>query len=291
MQTKRIMTNPNPAHPALPRYHIVFSDIDGTLLNPSHQLTDYTRAWVRRLVQKEVPFVLVSARTPDGIYPLQRELGISAPIICYSGALTLDESGRTIGSLGLSLAKAAQIKAALAQHCPALCCTAYFDRTWAVEERADSWVVTEAQITGVCPEQIPFSQLAARTGTIHKFLCMGEPACIRHAQAKISALFPDVRVYRSKDTYLEIMDREASKSAALRDLCARYALPVKSSMAFGDHDNDADMLIAAGLGVAMGNAAPSVQAAADIVAPDNRHDGLAATLIAYWRHFDSPGQI
>ena len=82
------------------------------------------------------------------------------------------------------------------------------------------------------------------------------------------------------------MDEKARKSDALRALCAIYGIPVSASMAFGDHYNDADMLHTAGLGIAMGNAPDPVKEQADLVAPDNRHDGLAATLDRLWAHFD-----
>ena len=45
-------------------------------------------------------------------------------------------------------------------------------------------------------------------------------------------------------------------------------------MAVGDSDNDVDMLEAAGLAVAMGNAVPRARAAAGVVTDDCDHDGV-----------------
>ncbi len=54
-------------------------------------------------------------------------------------------------------------------------------------------------------------------------------------------------------------------------------------MAFGDAQNDIDMLKFAGCGVAMGNACEELKAIADEVTLDNNHDGIAAALE---KHFD-----
>jgi len=53
-------------------------------------------------------------------------------------------------------------------------------------------------------------------------------------------------------------------------------------MAIGDGENDLDMMEFAGISVAMGNAVPSVKAAADYVTDDVDHDGIYNAL----KHFN-----
>jgi HAD superfamily hydrolase (TIGR01484 family) len=55
----------------------VFTDIDGTLLNSMHRVTPRTREQVLRIIRKGIPFVIVSARSPSGIYPIMRRNGFS----------------------------------------------------------------------------------------------------------------------------------------------------------------------------------------------------------------------
>jgi hydroxymethylpyrimidine pyrophosphatase-like HAD family hydrolase len=80
------------------RTKIVFSDIDGTLLTSQHKVTCQSKAAVQKLAQKDIPFVLVSARMPAAIYPITDELDVKMPIISYSGALVLDREGKTLAS-------------------------------------------------------------------------------------------------------------------------------------------------------------------------------------------------
>lgn len=78
---------------------------------------------------------------------------------------------------------------------------------------------------------------------------------------------------------VELTHRDATKGAAMAALCAHLGIPLERAVAFGDERNDCSMLAAAGLGVAMGNAAPEAKAAARLVTGTNQEDGVARTLL------------
>ena len=60
---------------------IVFSDIDGTLLTSYGQITEGTKEMILNLEKKGIPFILTSARSPEGVRVIKRMLGNHAPII------------------------------------------------------------------------------------------------------------------------------------------------------------------------------------------------------------------
>ena len=74
---------------------------------------------------------------------------------------------------------------------------------------------------------------------------------------------------------LEISHRNAGKHSGLRFVLERLGLPQEAAAAFGDADNDADLLAYAGCGIAMANASPACLAAADAVTRSNDDDGVA----------------
>ena len=81
-------------------------------------------------------------------------------------------------------------------------------------------------------------------------------------------------------TYSEVSSLECSaigvnKGTGLLRLCAELGIPPENCVAVGDADNDIPMIRAAGLGIAMGNAAAHVCAAADRVVADLDHGGCA----------------
>ena len=91
------------------------------------------------------------------------------------------------------------------------------------------------------------------------------------------------RALRLKNAYItsssprlvEIAAAEAGKGASLMRLCELLSVPAQCVAAFGNGDNDADMLSFAGLGVAMENATAACIAAADAVCASNDEHGVA----------------
>jgi len=80
---------------------------------------------------------------------------------------------------------------------------------------------------------------------------------------------------------IELNHKSCSKGVALKALCERLDIEIARSAAMGDAGNDADMLKAAGCGVAMGNAKPEIKAIADQVTATNDEDGVALFIENY----------
>lgn len=80
------------------------------------------------------------------------------------------------------------------------------------------------------------------------------------------------------EAIMEINAPGVGKAAGLRSLCARLGISMAECVAVGDSDNDLEMIKAAGLGVAMGNALPAVKAAAGAEVSDCGRDGAAEAI-------------
>jgi hydroxymethylpyrimidine pyrophosphatase-like HAD family hydrolase len=74
---------------------------------------------------------------------------------------------------------------------------------------------------------------------------------------------------------VEIFHARADKWQAVQRLAARLGVGPRRICAIGDQLNDLSMIARAGLGIAMGNAAPEVARAAGRQTLDNNHDGVA----------------
>ena len=81
--------------------------------------------------------------------------------------------------------------------------------------------------------------------------------------------------------YLEILHSESNKGNALQHLCEYYKIPLANTIAFGDEDNDIEMLQIAGVGVAMANANKSILDVAQYKTLSNDEDGVADFLEKY----------
>src|SRR5436305_5100365 len=63
-------------------------DVDGTLLTDELQITVATRKAVQKVISQDVQIVLASARGPNALFSILRELEVEGLAVCYSGALT-----------------------------------------------------------------------------------------------------------------------------------------------------------------------------------------------------------
>ena len=121
-----------------------------------------------------------------------------------------------------------------------------------------------------------------RNEGICKIVYIDRPAAPRLAQirAELSCI-AGLHVTSSWNDNLELMPQGVGKGAALLELADRLQIAREQTMAIGDFDNDLDMVQAAGVGVAMGNASPAVLRAAAFVTADNDHDGVAQAVLRF----------
>lgn len=71
---------------------ILFSDIDGTLLDVNRELSPRTISVVRELHQRGIPLILTSSRSPQQMIHLQKQASIEQlPMIAFNGALIVRE--------------------------------------------------------------------------------------------------------------------------------------------------------------------------------------------------------
>ena len=264
------------------RYRLILSDIDGTLLNSNHQLTDEVKTAIKDYAAAGGTFVLASARPPLAMTALAHQMGLDVPLASLNGAVICQPQHGDLKILSATPWAAgigSRAYEALAKL--ALSLNIFSGAHWYVNV-VDAWVQQEAAITGFGAETAPMEQMLAEGLPVHKMLCMGEPAVVDRAEAIILA-HPEWQLVasRSKRTYLEIVRQGVSKEAALRQLSDLFAIPMTETMALGDGENDLPMLKTAALGVTLAHGLPVVLDAIKTVVPDNDHDGAAVAIRKY----------
>lgn len=267
-------------------YKIVFSDIDGTLLNKERQLSPATIQAIKKLKDK-IPFVLISARMPAAMRHLQQQLEIEElPIISYNGALILvnDEVKSSTEIPVEILEELSKWNRAHDTHL-----SLYNNDEWYVPAM-DYWAQREHNNTKVAPLVKSNMEVVRSWKTqgkgAHKIMAMGEVQNIENTINFLETNFGDqLHMYRSKDTYLEIAPKTISKFTAVEFLLKNhFSLSEKEAIAFGDNYNDVEMLKNIGYGVAVGNARPEALDAANLVCEPSIEDGVAKILTKLFQH-------
>ena len=183
-------------------YSIVFCDIDGTLLNSKHQITDKVKKKICEIYNNGVKFILTSARMPTSVHSFLNQLEIKSPYVCYSGSMILGEDREVLRSAGIPLTIAKDICDCIKDKYSDIVCTTYYKDEWIASETDNRWVQQEKEITGMDIIQAALSDIKELTEEVNKLMCMGEAAEIEAAEKDFRELYPELHIYRSKHTYL-----------------------------------------------------------------------------------------
>ena len=95
---------------------------------------------------------------------------------------------------------------------------------------------------------------------------------------KAAADFDDLKLTRSNPFAVDIINRGNSKLEGIRRVGKEYGFDLNQVMAFGDSDNDLEMLAGVGMSVAMGNGSSSVKEVAKHITTSNQQDGIHKAL-------------
>lgn len=198
---------------------IVFTDVDGTLLDAEHRPIPASASAIARLGERGIPFVLVSARMPEALTPIQRTLRFSGPLVCYSGAYATDERGVELLSRPMPIELALKASRIVAERASDVCCMAYGYHRWVVDDRLDPRVANEERIVGRQSEEGTLEDVFGEVGGLHKLLLVGEAGRMGALRAELAAALPELTVVLSSPILCEIMAGGVSKAEGVRVVC------------------------------------------------------------------------
>jgi hypothetical protein len=260
------------------RIRLVAIDIDGTLLNSAKQVTDTTAAMLQAARQEAgVRIVLATARPPRSVMSIYNQLGLDTPLINYNGALVYDPTAeRVLMHKPIGYKTSRQIIDLARSVYPEVVVSAEILDRW-YTDRFDPSLVTETGRRFRPNVVAPIDQWL--TQAVTKLLLLGKPENLEKLADAITAKFRrQVAIIQTEWHLLQITHATVSKAQALRVVAGEVGVTSEQVMAIGDNANDVGMLKWAGIGVAMGNASPSVRAAADYVTDHHDADGAAKAI-------------
>ena len=255
---------------------IVFSDIDGTMLDSSHQVTPATQRAIRELAERDTPFVIVTARGITGTYPLLERCHIACPVVTYSGGVIMDENRNVIHHHGLSRAEAQEVTDFIGERGLDLTWSAFSFEDWVTPDRSDPRMVEEERIVMAQAREGSVSSIERDEVQKIQGLCDADQA--DQIEGELKRRFPELSIARSSDTDIEIMRKGSTKAQAVRTLCKLWDVDPADAIAFGDNYNDLPMLEAVGHGYLMANAPVELRERARLLAPSNDEDGVCQVL-------------
>ena len=267
-----------------PRIRMIGLDLDGTLLNSQKEVTPPVRRALDRAVGAGVVVLPATGRSVTGIPQVVRDATHCRYAVVCNGAEVHDlAEGRvlhsdyfTTGGFLAVLENCRQLGLAVS-----VMANGFMYTDWPDFSKLDG-EFTPAQMEYFRTSRHYVPDLAVfipQSGyPVAKFSLQFPDLSTRPRAQQVLAARLDTAVTASLDTNLEVNTATASKGNALLWLAAHLGIPRAAVMAAGDGSNDLDMILKAGLGVAMANSQPEVLAQADYIAPSCDEDGIAAVI-------------
>lgn len=258
-------------------------DMDNTLLNSQKEISVTNQDVLRYLSRKGIRVILCSGRPFATLKPFLDQLHLTKNdnvCICFNGGLVrLVRDHTVIKSSTLTKSQIQPVYDLVKEKGFHLDVVAE-DQVYSLTEFGKS------SYESMIPKQMPFTdttfaKVPAKL-SIFKVVIAGDPEMVDAASEAAQSL-EGVTVTRSRRTLLEIMPPNVNKKNGLKAALNFYRIPREQLAAFGDEENDQDMLDYAGIGIAMGNAIPEIKKIADITTQSNDEDGVAKFLIDYFQ--------
>ena len=269
--------------PTTPDVRLITLDLDDTLLNSDKLISPRNEAALRRAAERGVEIVPASGRFYDAFPEEVKRLDFVHYAIAVNGAEIRDlRSGEAIARAELPMETALRVMEYLDTLPVIYDC--YMDgwgwMTERLQKQAPEFAPNVHYLIMLQEKRSPVPELKAflreRGHDVQKIQFFIKNAGDKPAvMAELARRFPEVSVTSSVSNNIEINAPAANKGTALLSLAAHLGLDRSQTMSFGDQLNDLSMIEAAGTGVAMGNAAPELKAAADYVTADCNADGVA----------------
>jgi len=247
-------------------YRLAAVDLDGTLLGPDKLISNQNAAAIHRLNENGARVIIASGRRHQNSIRFQRQLQLSGPIIACQGGLIRDgESGNVIEAHFLPQTVAREI-AEEAEVNGVQPIYYHLDHLY-VPEGNNRWLDLYEARVGERAETLPsLSQLDGRRAL--KIVWYGDPVVLRKVRPEMAARYQGkVDILSTESENLEFMPRGINKAAALEKVAREFGLPQEQVLAFGDAENDLQMLAWAGMGVAMRHGNPAAISVARMVSP------------------------
>ncbi|XBC38218.1 MAG: Cof-type HAD-IIB family hydrolase [Buchnera aphidicola (Floraphis meitanensis)] len=264
-------------------YHIISSDLDGTLLSPKYHLSEYTKNIVQKLVKSGIHFVIATGRHYTEVMKVKSNLGISDFIITSNGARIYDPYNQLVYNCDLNKNIVIQlINRFLLEKDISI--QLYSHNNWYVSDNLyndfnsySSLGFRYKLLNSEVLKNKNISKIFFTSININKLLFLKKYIVNKYKNI-VNASF-------SCSNCLEIVSSKVSKGNALKLVSNFLGLSLKNCLSFGDGMNDKEMLEMSGKGCIMKNGDPDLKKCLphiEIIG-SNMEDGVARYLNKFFK--------
>lgn len=263
---------------------LIAFDLDGTLLNSSSQISEFTLSRIRAIAGGKVKITVCSGRIPAFQRLYLAELNLNGPYVACNGALIPchpcgdDLFAKTIADEELErlyeFFMEKRVHACI-QTREKMYFTAGNPRLKLVEKY--NRLAGETGLPGVATGELAALFKNKEVCAYKAMVYVTEEEKLQEVR-EFLAQEPGIFYTFSEKGLFDIMPAGVDKSFGVKRIADYYGIPYEEICAFGDYDNDLSLFQVAGTSVAMGNAVPGLKAVATFVTGTNDEDGVGKAL-------------
>lgn len=255
---------------------LVAIDLDGTLLNRNHKVSELNKKAIKKALGKNLKIVLCSGRTVQNVLSFAKELEIIGKeeyVVGFNGAgaLRLDDE-EFIFKESLS-GKDAKFIAKICDEVDANYTVHTFYESLTPRENPYSTyesALNEVELFLKHPREL------VDDDEVTKVLILDDPEIINEYEAHIREhLSHKYDLIRTMPFYLEVLKKGINKYSGIMAVADLLQIKKDEIMALGDAPNDLEIVRDVGIGIAMGNTEEIVKAHADFITKSNEEHGVA----------------
>jgi Cof subfamily protein (haloacid dehalogenase superfamily) len=256
---------------------VIISDLDGTLLNQEHQITDYTQTVFQELHKQGYLIIIATGRHHLDAMPIVDALGFPTYLVTSNGARIHSPKRDLLFSFNL---ESDAVKSMLSlERDPEITTVLFKETVWQTSK--DNQKINSFQTKmNYVPEIVDFKILEDYTA-IKVFFTHEKHSTLLELRNRIVASHSQIFSHAfSLPHCLEFMDKSVDKSVAIAKILEIENLYFHQAISFGDGYNDEEMLKATAKGLLMQNAPESLKnklAHLETIQPNNE-DGVAKYL-------------
>ena len=254
-------------------------DLDRTLIGEDGALRPRTVGALQAARDAGIHVVIATGRMFRSVLPYAEAAGITAPLVCYQGAAVVDPTTREwLLHEPIPLALAREAIAAVEDAGFALNC--YVDDDLHVAR------ITANARSYADFQNLPLHEVGDLLAWIErpptKLVVVDAPDAVDALQPELEERFAGrLFIAKSLPYFLELASPSVSKGSGLAFVAERLGFEAERTVAFGDGENDLELLGWAGYGIAVEGGHEALLAGADWTCPGPEGEGVAVVLEAY----------
>ncbi|HWR12188.1 MAG TPA: HAD family hydrolase [Rectinemataceae bacterium] len=259
-------------------FRYIALDMDGTILDKNYALSPAVRDTLIACRELGKKVIISTGRVFASANKHLAALGGADGFVCSNGADVYDNAGVLISQTHMDDALSRMFVALARANDSHF--HAFIGDSW-YYEREKAYTQFYIKRSGLEGNQVNFDNFERLGFT--KCMFLDDHEKLETLRERIEKeLAGRAQLMYSAPFMLEVVVNGVSKSSGLRSCVGHWGGSLDEVIAFGDAGNDEDMLLAAGFGVAMGNASDELKAKVDAVAPSVDEDGVAVFLKSFF---------